>query len=91
MRKSAVISTGLDGRPRWYLGLYTPTRGVVGVHVERGHFSAGIRGLVGFYIQSAQPDPRERRLRRKKTNLMVGKNRRPLNEAEKARVLGDAG
>jgi len=91
MRRHAVISTGPFDEPRWYLGLYTPTRGIVGVKVARGHFSVGIRGLIGFYVQSApRRDRRERKLWRRKLDMLSGKNRRPLNEAEKARVLGDA-
>jgi hypothetical protein len=54
--KSMVISTGVDDKPRWYLGTYKPsgTKLPIGVKVARGHFSAGIRGLVGFYVQSAK-------------------------------------
>jgi hypothetical protein len=90
MRKDAVISTGSYDQPRWYLGLYTPTRGIAGVKVRRGHFSAGIRGLIGFYVQSAVADPRERKLRKKKFDLMSGRRNRKLNDDERARVLGDA-
>jgi hypothetical protein len=40
-------------KPHWHFGLYVPhgTRWPVGVRVARGHLSAGVRGLFGFYAE----------------------------------------
>jgi len=83
MSKHFSLGRGTD--PVLWFGFYRPHGAVrrVGAKVERGHFSAGIRDVVGFYVEL----PRVREAVR----AAELEERRRGHEDVVARVLRDAG